>query len=260
MSGDSVFRNPTSPHGDRELPELAANGTDVHANAQAMSGTSFAAPAAAGVAALLQDVDPVLCSWPEGCRAILLASAGRNISGGTWWNDVLSRTDATDGAGAVDAESGVQIAGQRRFRNAPATPRGWDVGTLRSSDFGSDGLATFRYRVTVPPLLFAARVKIALAWDSKITSFFGVPLASTLTVDHDLIVRNSQGQQVAVAASWDNSYEVAEFSATRGATYEIVVRRWSGSDDVWFGIAWAATGVRLFPDVVSDPLGAALDA
>ncbi|MGH8861550.1 MAG: S8 family serine peptidase, partial [Jatrophihabitantaceae bacterium] len=66
MSGDSVFRNPTSTHGDRELPELAANGTSVSANWQTMSGTSFAAPAAAGVAALLQDVDPVLCSWPEG--------------------------------------------------------------------------------------------------------------------------------------------------------------------------------------------------
>ena len=29
MSGDSVFRNPTSTHGDRELPEIAANGTGV---------------------------------------------------------------------------------------------------------------------------------------------------------------------------------------------------------------------------------------
>lgn len=246
MSGDSVFRNPTSPRGDRELPELAANGTGVKANGQAMSGTSFAAPAAAGVAALLQDVDPVLSSWPEGCRAILLASAGRNVSGSTWWNDVSTRTDASDGAGAVDAESGVLIALQRRFRNAPATARGWDVGTLTSADFGPDRLATFRYRVTVPALLWAPRVKVALAWNSRVLSLFGAPLTSTLTVDYDLVVRNSQGQQVAVSASWDNSYEIAEFSATRGATYEIVIRRWSGSDSGWFGIAWAATGIRLF--------------
>src|SRR3982751_5678811 len=105
-----------------------------------MSGTSFSAPATAGVTALLQDVDGVLCSWPEGCRAILMASAGRNVRGSTWWQDV-SR--------GVDAQSGVQIAQQRRFRNAPASRRGWDVGTLSSGDFGQDRLATFRYRVGV---------------------------------------------------------------------------------------------------------------
>ena len=245
MSGDSVFRNPASAHGDRELPELAANGTGVSANGQTMSGTSFAAPAVAGVTALLQDVDSTLASWPEGCRAILLAAAGRNVNGRTWWNDVASRTDASDGSGALDAESGVRIAQQRRFRNAPATSRGWDVGTLASADF-SGGLTTFRYRVSVPQLLFSPHVKVALAWDSKVQSFLGIPLSSTLTVDFDLIVRNSQGVQVASSASWDNSYEIAEFDATRGATYEILVRRWSGTDSVWFGIAWAVTGIS-FP-------------
>ncbi len=251
MSSDSVFRNPVSTHGDRELPELAANGTGVSANGQTMSGTSFAAPATAGVTALLQDVDPVLCSWPEGCRAILLASAGRNVSGRTWWSDVASRTDASDGAGAVDAESGVRIAQQRRWRGAPATARGWDVGTLTSSDVGADRLATFRYFVQVPRLAFFPKVKVALAWDSKVTSFLGLPLSSTLTVDLDLLVRDSRGVQVAAAASWDNSYEVAEFSATRGETYEIVVRRWSGTDNVWFGLAWATTGWFPWSDVVN---------
>jgi hypothetical protein len=247
MSGDSVFRNPASPHGDRELPELAANGTGVTANGQTMSGTSFAAPATAGVAALLQDVDPVLCSWPEGCRAILLASAGRNVSGSTWWNDVASRSDASDGAGAVDAESGVRVAQQRRWRNAPATSRGWDVGTLSSADIGADRLTTFRYHVQVPQRMWTPTVKVALAWDSSVSSILGLPLASTLTVDLDLIVRNSQGVQVAAAASWDNSYEVVEFAATRGATYEIIIRRWSGTDSVWFGLAWATSGASIFP-------------
>lgn len=247
MSGDSVFRNPTSARGDRELPELAANGTGVTANGQTMSGTSFAAPATAGVTALLQDVDGVLASWPEGCRAILLASAGRNVSGSTWWNDVSSRTDASDGAGAVDAQAGVRIAQQRRWRDAPATSRGWDVGTLASADVGADGLATFRYRVQLPLLLLSPTVKVALAWDSKVTSILGLPLSSQLTVDLDLLVRNSQGVQVAASASWDNSYEVVEFAATPGATYEIVVRRWSGTDSVWYGLAWTTSGTFLRP-------------
>lgn len=246
MSGDSVFRNPASSHGDRELPELAANGTGVSANGQTMSGTSFAAPAVAGITAMLQDVDATLCTWPEGCRAILMASAGRNVRDNTWWNDVISRVDARDGAGAADAQAGVLIAQQRRFRDAPATRRGWDVGTLSSGAFGADRLATFRYRVAVPHLLFSSRVKVALAWDSAITSSGDTATASTLSVDFDLLVRDSRGAQVASAASWDNSYEIAEFAATPGETYEIIIRRWSGTDSVWYGVAWTVTGVPLF--------------
>ena len=247
MSGDSVFRNPSSTHGDRELPEVAANGTGVAAVGEDMSGTSFAAPATAGVTAIIQDVDPVLCSWPEGCRAILLAAAGRNIRGDTWWRDVINDVDGRDGAGAVDAMAGVTIAQQRRSRNAPASRHGWDVGTFSSAVVGADRLATFRYRVSVPPLLFSPKVKIALAWDSAVSTFLGIfPLSSRLTVDLDLIVRDSRGNQVATSASWDNSYEVAEFDARRGETYDIIIRRWSGTDSVWYGVAWTVRGLRIF--------------
>ena len=253
MSSDSVFRNPSTSHGDRELPELAANGTGVSANGQNKSGTSFSAPATAGVTALLQDVDSVLCSWPEGCRAILMASAGRNVRGNTWWQDVIGGTDARDGAGAVDAQSGVQIAQQRRSRNATATRRGWDVGTLASGDFGSDRLATFRYKVAVPSQIFFPRVRVALAWDSAVTTSGDNATASTLTVDFDVLVRNSSGVQVASAASWDNSYEVVDFAATSGETYDIVIRRWSGTDSVWYGVAWTVTGWSL-ADIIAFPL------
>jgi hypothetical protein len=252
MSGDSVFRNPSTTHGDRELPEIAANGTSVSANGQTMSGTSFAAPATAGVTALIQDVDSVLCSWPEGCRAILLAAAGRNVRGNTWWQDVIGGVDARDGAGALDAQSGVLIAQQRRVRNASATRRGWDVGTLSQADFGADRLATFRYRIAVPGNIFFPRVRVALAWDSAVTTSGDNATASTLTVDHDLLIRDSHGVQVASAASWDNSYEVVDFSATAGETYDIVIRRWSGTDSVWYGVAWTVNGISL-ADVVAFP-------
>src|SRR4030095_5691430 len=124
---------------------------------------------------------------------------------------------------------------------------GWDVGTVSSSVIGSDRLATFRYRVSVPLLLFAPVVKIALAWDTAVTtaSAGDTATASTLTVDLDLLVRNGQGVQVASSASWDNSYEVVEFAANRNETYEIIIRRWSGTDSVWYGIAWTVTGVNL---------------
>ena len=243
MSADSVFRNPSSNHGDRELPEISANGTGVSAVGESKSGTSFAAPAAAGVTAVLQDVDATLQSWPEGCRAILLASATRNVSNSTWWADVVANHDGVDGAGAIDAQAGVRVAQSRRSRNAAGVRRGWDVGTMRSTDFDGNRMSTFRYRVTVPRSLYLSRVKVALAWDSSVSSIFGIPLGSNLSVDFDLIVRDGNGTQVAHSSSWDNSYEIAEFVGTNGATYDIFVRRWSGTDDVWYGLAWNVEGI-----------------
>ena len=90
---------------------------------------------------------------------------------------------------------------------------------------------------------------MALAWDSKVTSVsvFGFSMISSrLAVDLDLHIRDSAGNTVASSASWDNSYEIAEFAAKRGETYDIRIRRWSGTDDVWFGLAWTVTGLDLF--------------
>ncbi|HSD44625.1 MAG TPA: S8 family serine peptidase [Burkholderiales bacterium] len=255
MSGDSVFRNPSTSHGDRELPEIAANGTGVTTVGLTKSGTSMASPAAAGCAALIQNVDGTLKSWPEGCRAILLAAAKRNVSGNNWWQDVVANVDASDGSGAVDALEAVAIAKQRRSRNATATARGWDVGTLRSSDIGANKRTTFSYSVKLGSTFFSPRhVKVALAWDSKITMLpfpFGieVPIASTLTVDLDLQIFDSRGVQVGYSGSWDNSYEIAEFDGKPGETYTIKIRRWSGTDSVWYGIGWTVTGGLRWADV-----------
>ena len=247
MSSDSVFRNPNSSHGDRELPEIAANGTSVTTVGLTMSGTSMASPAAVGVTADLQSTDGTLKSWPEGCRAILLAGATKNVTGEDWWKDVTDDDDASDGAGAVNAHESYQIVRNRRSRNAPGTRRGWDVGTLDSGDFDGNGLSTFSYKIQVPRFFFGPRrVKVALAWDSKVAelSIFGnrVPLSSQLTVDLDLKVFDASGALVGYSGSWDNSYEVVEFDARPGAAYDIRIRRWSGADWTWYGLAWTVTG------------------
>ena len=39
---------------------------------------------------------------------------------------------------------------------------------------------------------------------------------------------------------------MVEFTANRGATYDIVIRRWSGTDDTWYGVAWNVTGRPFF--------------
>ena len=156
----------------------------------------MAAPAVAGCTALLQEANATLKSWPEGCRAILLAAASKNITGNTWWADRNAGVDASDGSGAVDALEGVRIAQNRRTRGAAATRRGWDVGTLRSSDIGSSGETNFSYQLTVPRLLFNARAKVALAWDSAAFAidlgFFQVGV-DNLLIDLDVKVYDKKG-------------------------------------------------------------------
>lgn len=249
MASDTCFRNPSSSHGDRELPEIAANGTNVTTVGLTFSGTSMAAPAVAGAVACMQEANGTLRSWPEGCRAILLASAWRNPEGSTWRSDLVAGVDGVDGSGALDTQAATDIARSRSSRNGAPKRRGWDVGTSRSSDHGADRYSTYSYRIAVPRRTFRPHVKVALAWDSHVRAFdflgIHLPLSSTLTVDLDLHVRDSRGNQVAVSNSYDNSYEIAEFAASPGETYDIKIRRWSGTDDVWYGVAWTVTGLDI---------------
>ncbi len=248
MASDSVFRNPSATHGDRELPEICANGTAVTTVGLTKSGTSMAAPAVAGCTALLQEANNILTIWPEGCRAILLAGATRNVKGDTWWNDLRSNADGSDGTGAVNALQSINIvrAGRSR-RNTAGTQKGWDVGQLSPGDFDANNLSTFYYGIKVPAGALRPRsVKVALAWDSKITTFLNIlPLGSRLTLDFDLKIFDSNGNLVGYSGSWDNSYEIAEFTGTPGETYKIKITKWSGNDKTWFGIAWTITGGAL---------------
>ncbi|KAF8440681.1 peptidase S8/S53 domain-containing protein [Terfezia claveryi] len=133
VAPSSTYCNPHSFHGDRELPELCANGTNVTAVGDTMGGTSFAAPAAAGIVALLQEINEQLKSWPEGCRAILLAGSNRRdqLAGlrSTWWADVSQGKDARVGAGAIDARASCEIA-QNRTPTGVAASCGWNSGIL----------------------------------------------------------------------------------------------------------------------------------
>ena len=65
---------------------------------------------------------------------------------------------------------------------------------------------------------------------------------SNLTLDLDLLVFDANNNLVGSSESWDNSYEIAEFSAYPNTTYTIKIRRWTGSNDTWFGIAWNVYG------------------
>ena len=87
-------------------------------------------------------------------------------------------------------------------------------------------------------ILGPRNVKVALAWTSKVSSFLGLIYTSNLTVDLDLKVFDESGVQVGYSGSYDNSYEIAEFVGQPGKSYTIRIRRWSGTDSTWYGLAW----------------------
>ena len=101
-----------------------------------------------------------------------------------------------------------------------------------------------------PIALFTTyKAKAVFAWNGTIDKLrilgieFDYPIGSHLGVDVDLEIYNSRGTLVAGSWSWDNSYEIAEWTAVPGETYRIRPRRWSGRDASWFGIAWTAIPV-----------------
>ena len=265
MVSSSVWQNPNSDHGDWELPEICANGNSVRFNGQGRGGgTSYASPAVAGTALLLQNADNILLEWPEGIRAILFAGAIQNVKDDTWFSDVINNVDGYDGCGCIDTEESMRItirsfsSGKRQPNNNPK-PRGWDIGTLSDSDFEGDENYV-SYFIGVPNVdptgngSKTARIKVALAWSSEITMFFGFPIQSKLNHDFDIYLHNEAGVRVAHSTSWDNPYEVIDFTGNRGEIYEIRIRRYSGTGKAWYGIAWTS-GDGMFWRLIREPIG-----
>jgi hypothetical protein len=195
MNGSSCFKDPKSPHGDRQKPEVAAPGTNITTtgvdngmgcSTTTSSGTSFATPHVTGTAALLMKRDIAHKWWPELTKAVLMATAFHNIEG-------ASRLSDKDGAGGIDAGAAdaVTDGGQ------------WIAKVFTGADF--DAALNFDIPLTISPL--ALRFKAAIAWDSVAA----IGIFDGLATDFDLSLVCG-GELIAASASYDNSYEVIDVS------------------------------------------------
>lgn len=233
MSSDSSWKNPTSTHGDREIPELAAPGSRHELLGSSFGGTSCATPVSASIAALLMSHNPSLKIWPEAIRAIMLATANFQLADGA---NFATWSDGKDGTGLGNALYGMWTAG-RRESGTTAQFRAHDYGFMTASNF-SGGF--FNKSWKVQSFTTASRIRVALAWNSKVAASGGTPSSSVLDADLDLWVYDPDGFLVGWGTSWDSSYEFVEFPASKPGAYTIRVRGYSVPSNFasWYGIAW----------------------
>lgn len=221
-SPGSAWRDPYWT--DREKPEVVAIATHGSENIMTtkaggtlmgrtdFAGTSYAAPAVAGEAALLMQKYNNFKYWPEVIKAIIMASADHNIEG-------ESRLSDYDGAGGIDILKAYETG---------AKASGW---TASASDFPKD----FPFFATQ-----GQKVRVVITWDSH-PDHNRPTTRDDLQTDLDLNILDPSGRIMSPRSnSWDNNYEIIEFTApTTGAYNARVLKfRFDGTTE-YVGFAYA---------------------
>jgi hypothetical protein len=233
-----------------EKPEVVAPAVDITSislggNIDSDSGTSYAAPQVAGLAALLIDRYQTLASWPNALMAILMASAVNNVDGPVdvlyCPPDELGRPDCTDGAGAIDAALADDTAKMGKTGTSECTGPCW-----WGTSIGSSNLPVNRY-------FYASKgelIRVATAWWSNVFCPNEQNCSTdTLSTDLSLHVLSPGGTPVGNSTSAYNAYELTEFVAPETGRYRIELSLTSGVELYnSVGIAWSKDASYL-PDL-----------
>jgi len=221
MSGFSSWRDPISTHGDREKPEVAAPGTNINSTTNSSpwigptgSGTSYAAPIVTGIAAQLIQRNSSLSVWPEAIKAIVMTTAVNDLEGDT-------RLSEYDGAGGVTSNRADDVA------------RGVG-GNWGGQSYSCD--ATSPATVATVSLTAGQQFRATIAWDNdpNYSSYSSQPGA-----DLDFEVVDSSGNSVTGSYSWDNTYEIVQFTPSSSGTYKLNVKKYRCDySPSWLGWAW----------------------
>jgi hypothetical protein len=225
MNPCSSWRDPTSLRGDREKPEVAGPGTNINSTTRTSpwtgaigSGTSYAAPMYSGLAALMMQRNTALRIWPEGVRAIAMVSSIHNIEGAT-------RLSEFDGTGGMVAHRADDIAALRTTSGS----RGWNARSY-------DCTAALNTNVATMALTAGVRTRVAIAWAQNPSYLL---YASGPSADLDLHVINPSGSLVASSSSFDNTYEIVDFTPSVSGTYTLRIRKFRCDlTPRWLGYAW----------------------
>ncbi|MEK6677635.1 MAG: S8 family serine peptidase [Planctomycetota bacterium] len=207
MSGCSSWKDPLSTHGDREKPEVSAPGTNITSTDTASpwinnmgSGTSYSAPMVTGTAALMIQRNSSLGVWPEAVKAILMATALQNVEG-------ASRLSEKDGAGGINADRADDVV---RGVNGSWGAQSYSCSAAASTD------------VMNMSLVAGKRTRVCIVFDTDPTygSYTSQPCA-----DLDLQVISPTNTVVTSSLSYDNTYEIVDFTPSTTGTYKIRVNK-----------------------------------
>ncbi len=207
MAAYSSYVDPSSAHNDREKPEVVAPGSNIISTTTASpwvgnvgSGTSYSTPMVAGITALMYQRDVSLILWPEATKAILMATAIRNKEG-------AARLSEKDGAGGVWALGADMVASNQTSKGgwgantySCVRPTNWNVGTMN--------------------LQAGRKVRVVIVWNQNPNYTY---YASKPSADLDLQIFGPLNNIVASSYSYDNTYEIAEFTPSSAGTYTIQV-------------------------------------
>lgn len=219
-------------------PEVSAIGTGMSstlANSSAPyvgpvgSGTSYASPMVAALAADLIQAVPAFSSEPEVLRALIMATALHNIEGSSRYSDV-------DGAGGIDVSAALASA---------------ERGNYQSTFID----ASTTYPITYTQYAYAGeKVRFAISWLSNPTSDY---TTDPLPVDLDLSAYRADGTTyITGSASISNNFEIVEFTAPASETYQFKVARFGShsGNGTWLGAGWWRGVYRISPNAgYSDP-------
>jgi subtilisin family serine protease len=222
MAPCSSWRNPKSTRGDRQKPEVAAPGENINSTTISSpwtgdigSGTSYAAPMVTGTVALLLQANSGLTEWPEAIKAILMTSALHNVEGST-------RLSEYDGAGGIDASWAYYLA--RRTSGSNWGAQEYSCSSATDPDVTSMSLSSGKqFRATI-------------AWDNdpNYSNYKSQPSA-----DLDLQVIGPSGTVVANSSSYDNTYEIVDFTPSVSGTYKLRVKKYRCDyNPKYLGWAW----------------------
>lgn len=95
------------------------------------------------------------------------------------------------------------------------------------------------------------KVRFVITWDSHTNRHGGDTNKDTLAADMDLHIFDPNGNYISGSYSWDNNYEVVEFTALTSGNYEAYITDYRFDDSYeWLGAAWSRRPTYTFTDSV----------
>jgi hypothetical protein len=240
----SSWKNPITPHNDRELPALVAPGVGVDGAGICGTGTSLSCPMVAGTAAIIHQRNPVLAVYPEVVWALARVNANEDVD--STFLDLGDSVDDKDGAGELNTYLTVYYAGSEFKVNGgnPAASSGFDYGLMRSGSDFSGGYYVESYNVS---RVSGCTLVATLVWDSEAscsTASCPRPAYCDCTYDiqgMDLDIRLFHGSSLVDGSySYDNTYEYFRYNIPPGTgDFQLRIWKWwSNANQTYFAVAW----------------------